>query len=318
METGETFGAYADRVADEPVYVILGVQGSGTNLLSRILTRVFGFSVLRDRSMVFRLAAALGRSPSRSEVEQALGRLASRLFPSALDRKLRNDVIRRNEHFRGINEHFDPAAIQSGADFARFVYAYRAYSFGTERMAIKSDDLWEVIGSADVVLPERRVILLTRDFRDNLVSIAGKAFGPVEPVFAALYVKERFAHYHEEFRRAEDKGFHLKYEALLESPRAFVDDFADHFGLAPTTDPDAALATLRFRPNKVRRWAKLPPRDLAWCEAVLKGELETYGYELSSEAPREPTRVEWIAARARDVAYRMPQKVQRIALRLRS
>jgi hypothetical protein len=45
-------------------------------------------------------------------------------------------------------------------------------------MAIKSDDLWETIGHIDMVLPNRRIVLLTRDFRDNLLSITKKDSDP--------------------------------------------------------------------------------------------------------------------------------------------
>jgi len=48
-----TFSDYQTLTRNEPVYVILGVQGSGTNLLARIMNRVFGFSVVRDRALVF-------------------------------------------------------------------------------------------------------------------------------------------------------------------------------------------------------------------------------------------------------------------------
>ena len=37
----DSFAAFRDRTACQPVYVILGVQGSGTNLLSRLLEQAF-------------------------------------------------------------------------------------------------------------------------------------------------------------------------------------------------------------------------------------------------------------------------------------
>ena len=87
-------------------------------------------------------------------------------------------------------------------------------------MAIKSDDLWETIGHIDAVLPNRRIVLLTRDFRDNLLSITNKDFGPVEPLIAARYVKTRFARYDREYQRTPDaQRIHVRYEDLLRTGR---------------------------------------------------------------------------------------------------
>jgi hypothetical protein len=54
-----TFAAFARHVADEPVFVVLGVQGSGTNLLCRVLERAFNFALIEDGSVIFTTAARL-------------------------------------------------------------------------------------------------------------------------------------------------------------------------------------------------------------------------------------------------------------------
>ena len=58
-----SFGEFQQQVAGEPVWVVLGVQGSGTNLLSRVLERSFGFSLIEDGSVIFKTAAQLGLAP---------------------------------------------------------------------------------------------------------------------------------------------------------------------------------------------------------------------------------------------------------------
>src|SRR5688500_6013256 len=91
------------RSHDEPVFVILAVQGSGTNLLSRLLVRLFNFSVLHDRSIVFNAAARLGASPTTSAVEREIRRFEDVVGSSALRRKTRKEVLRKNKHFQGLD-----------------------------------------------------------------------------------------------------------------------------------------------------------------------------------------------------------------------
>ena len=315
---GMTFEEFRKNTANDPVYVILGVQGSGTNLCRKLLTNIFGFSVFKDRSMVFNEAARLGTSPSESQLSQAISRVRDRLFPSALARKTRKDVVRDNEPFEGIESHLDTATIRNSADLARTIYAYRAYSAGTRRMAIKSDDLWESISAIDRVIPNRRIVLLTRDFRDNLLSVTGKNFGPIEPLIAANYVKERFTHYHREYLRSGENGLHVRFEDMVEAPKTFVANFSSKFSLEPTVDPDRVLADFPLNRSKVRKWQRMLNADaLAGCEAILHDELETYGYELSSIGSHQPSSGSLMLARARDTFKRVPQKLHRTALRAR-
>jgi len=315
--TDVTFREYFESVRERPVYVVLGVQGSGTNLLGRILVRAFGFSVLQDRSMVFNAAVRLGTSPSRAAVAREIAGFRALLAPSTFDRIRGRKFLRQSEPFVGIFTELTPSAIRSGADFVRLIYAYRAYSLGMREMAIKSDDIWEHIDEIDTVLPNRRIILLTRDFRDNLLLVGGKHFGPVEPICAAQYVKRQFELYDAEYRRAGVNGFHVRFETFVEAPRRFIDDFARHFGMVPVADPDAALRTFRFRPNKIAKWKQLDAQTLAWCEGLLEEELRAYGYALTSPAAALPSRATMLAARIRDVVRRAPQKLRQIALHLK-
>lgn len=310
------FRTYYDTARHEPIYVILGVQGSGTNLLGRLLTRLYGFSVLRDRSIVFSAAARLGNAPSAADVEREIRWIERAIWPSAWNRKTGRHFIPNSELYDGLGDALRAAGIASGAEFAHLVYAYRAFSLKTRRIAIKSDDLWEHVHLMDQVIPNRRLIMLTRDFRDNLLSISGKEFGPIEPVCGALYVKKQLAHYIPAYERSGKHGYHLKFETLLNETRRFVDDFSRDFAIEPIVDPDVAVPALKFRPNKIGKWKKLPADELAWCEGLLREELQTFGYELYSAQPRLPGRYQIAAATARDTVKRVPQKLRRLRQRL--
>lgn len=318
VATPSDFRTYYERVREQPIYVVLGVQGSGTNLLSRLLTKLFGFSVLRDRSAVFNAAATIGAHPSEADVAREIRRFKRLVWPSPLRRKLSKYVILKPKPLQGIASELVPSAIDSGADFARLIYSYRAYSLGASHVGVKSDDLWQSIHHIDHVLPNRRIIMLTRDFRDNLVSIAGKRFGPIEPLRAAQYVKHQLGYYAPVFRRAGASGHHITYEALLNDTRAVVDAFASHFNLQPIVDLDTAIPALKFRPNKIGKWKKgLSERELATCEGLLYDELIEFGYEPTTAARVLPTSSELLAATARDAVRRVPQKFNRMKVRMK-
>jgi hypothetical protein len=310
------FPEFYARIQNEPIYVILGVQGSGTNLLRRILLGSFNISFVQDQAIIFNAAARLGLRPTADAVQREFNLVRSRVFPSALTRKTQR-LVRGNAMFDGIDQHFDAARIRSAADFARFIYGYGAYMRGTPLMAIKSDDLWEHIDHIDAVLPNRRIILLTRDFRDNLLSITKKDFGPIEPLIAARYVKERFAHYDAEFRRTPDeRRIHVRYEDLLDAPDDFLARFRRHFGL-PGADQANEEVTTRIRRNNQRKWASLSRRELAHCEAILDHELRAYGYVPECDPLVLPPASAWLLARGRDTVKRIPQKLGSVATRLR-
>jgi hypothetical protein len=312
------FAQFYERSREEPIYVILGVQGSGTNLLGRLLTKLFKFSVMRDRSMVFKAAARLGPHPTRADVDREIRLFENIVSPSAVRRKTSKYVIRKSKPLQGLIPELCRADIRSGADFARLIYTYRAFSLGAAHIGIKSDDLWQHLHLIDEVIPNRRVLLLTRDFRDNLLSVSGKHFGPIEPIRAARYVKRQVGLYAAEFHRAGASGYHLKYETLLNSPRLFVDDFSRCFGVRPAVDPDIAVPALRFRPNKIGKWKQLPEQELAWCEGILHDELLEFGYPLASASPEVPGLWPEATATVRDTVKRVPQRVRRIMNRLKS
>jgi hypothetical protein len=311
------FREYLESSRDQPIYVIMGVQGSGTNLLSRLLTKLFGFSVMRDRSAVFNGAARLGANPTATDVEREIERFKDMVWPSPLRRKLGKHIILKTKPWQGFASAVPAVPIATGADFARVVYTYQACSLGASHIAIKSDDLWQNIHAIDQVIPNRRIILLTRDFRDNLLSISGKGFGPIEPVCAAQYVKQQLAYYTPEFRRAGAAGYRVTYEALLSDTRQLVDDLSRHFDLEPKVNLDVAIPALKFRPNKIGKWKKLSERELAWCEGILYDELIEFGYEPTTQSPVLPGPGQRLLATARDKTRRLPQKLHRLAARLR-
>lgn len=315
MALTSSFTAHLAGAKAQPVFVILGVQGSGTNLLRRILVGAFNFSVVQDQAIIYNAALKLGPHPSREAIRRQFDFIRSRLAPSSLTRKT-GRRIKSNSSFVGIEEHFDNASIATGSDLAHYVYAYSAFGRGTRLMAIKSDDLWETIGHIDTVLPNRRIILLTRDFRDNLLSITKKNFGPIEPVVAARYVKDRFAYYDAEYRRTPpEHRIHVRYEDLLEEPDAFVARFCEHFGLAAAGHAPSPVKTERIRRDNVKKWATLSARELSYCEAILQDELQSYGYGIESERVRLPGASTWLFTRVRDAVRRVPQKVSLVVNR---
>lgn len=309
QEKAENFEEFWARSVNDPIYVILGVQGAGTNLLSRLLRRTFGVSVLRDQSAVFNIAAELGPTPSPSEVRHAFGRV---------QRWIARWQRRRGVSlpFQGLGEAFDIVRPTNGAELARLVYAYRAFMFGARLMAIKSDDLWASIAHIDTVLPNRRIVLLTRDFRDNLVSVTGKHFGPIEPVCAALYVRHRFRLYEQEYHRAGVSGYHVRFEDVLSEPGRCLEELGRFFGWAPRVDPHDVGSTFRRRPNKIGKFRALSTRKRKWCEALLRDELVRWGYALEFDAADPPNLAMRLGLRLTDAVRRVPQKIRTMYARL--
>jgi hypothetical protein len=311
----ESFAEYFTSARHLPVFVVLGVQGSGTNLLRSILVEAFRFCVVQDQSIVFNAAARLGVAPSPEAVHRQFDRILMHLQPSAVTRKTRQ-VIKSNADYTGIEDCFGDAAVRSSAELAQFIYAYGAYRLGTTLMAVKSDDLWEHIDQIDAVVPNRRIVLLTRDFRDNLLSITKKDFGPIEPLVAAQYVHDRFARYEGEFQRTPPaRRFHVRYEDLLSAPLGFAAAFAAHFGLEFGVEGQAGVGRLRIRSSNVRKWAGLDPETLSGCEGILRDELLRYGYGTERQGV-PPSGGTWLLARGRDVVRRVPQKVLKVSRRL--
>jgi hypothetical protein len=110
---------------------------------------------------------------------------------------------------------------------------------------------------------------------------------------------------------------HVRYEELLEEPDAFVARFAEHFGLRPQGEAPPPVDKSRIRRTNVRKWASLTPRELAQCEAILRDELNAYGYGTECQAVEPPDSGTWIVARGRDAVKRIPQKLGGVVRRLR-
>jgi hypothetical protein len=292
----------------KPIYVLLGVQGAGTNLLSRILARMFNISMLHDQSLVVHVAKQLGHRPTSLQVAAAYQALRASIVRSELQQKFNGSQASDREFLAGMDRCFAAAGISTAAGLASFVYAYRAFRLGATEVGIKSDDLWAHASALDHVLPKRRIILLTRDFRDHVVSAVHKRFGPVEPVAAAEWIQRRFRYYEREYQMHRD-GHHLRFEDLLGDPGRTIEHLGDRLGLASVCSISTFVDTFTFRPGRIGRWRTLPRRDLEWCETILRRELLEYGYGLATGAAYRPSRIDAVRVRLRDTLGRIRQKL---------
>ena len=238
------------------------------------------------------------------------------MFPGPVRQRFARGSVHRDPRLDGIDEYFRAAAPATAADLARFVYAYRAARTGRAGLAIKSDDLWAHVQALDRVLPQRRVVLLTRDFRDNAMSIVGKPFGPRMPAVAAEYVRARFIHYEREYRRRLTGGAYVRFEDLVGAPARAIDTLGRTLGLGGLGRGDSSLDGLTIRTGRVGRWRALPRRELAWCEAILRRELVNYDYGLATTGAFAPTLWDQLSTRSADAALRVPQKIRYLRRRL--
>lgn len=306
-----TFSEFRSQVRDQPTFVILGVQGSGTNLLSRILNRAFGVSVVRDRSLILSAAASLGTSPSRAQVADAMNQVYRCLFPNPLRRRLlARQWYHQAREYEGLREHLDPSTVHSAADLAEFFYAYHAYVANRRHKAIKSDDCWQHLDEIPRVLPERRYILLARDPRDNALSIINKDFGPRTIYTASHFVRHQLELYLRETGRFPELSLIVKYESLLESPEQFVERFATFSGISPTEQAHTLAQDLNIREANHSKWMRWSRHELAVAETVLRESLERLDYGMQTDG-RLPLPLREIARyRLRDVARRVPQRLK--------
>src|SRR5688500_2512326 len=97
----DAFDEFYRRVKERPIYLILGVQGSGTSFLCDILTRVCRASVLRDHALVVRAAHRLSSHPSSAAVEDQFRFVLRRIFPTRTRKFVDAQLIRDNLPFRG-------------------------------------------------------------------------------------------------------------------------------------------------------------------------------------------------------------------------
>lgn len=307
------FAEHRDVLRDQPTYVILGVQGSGTNLISRILSRAFGVSVVRDRSLVLGIAGRLSDQPSQSEVARAMDQVYRSLFPNSFQRRfLARQWFHQSANYSGIEKHLNPSAVTSPAEFADFFYDYHAYVAGRRHKAIKSDDCWQHLDRMSAVLPNRRYIYLVRDPRDNALSIMNKDFGPRTVYTAAQFVKRQLRAYSREVQEYPDHAMTVHYETLLSAPHRFVEEFSEFAGLESSVSSTELPELLRIRSANHSKWKKLSPRDIGTLESQLKNELLEYGYELGTNIST-PLQMRQIAGyRAKDILLRFPQRLKSI------
>jgi len=304
------FQKYQETHRDDPAYAILGVQGAGTNLVSRLMRTMFDFSIVRDRCLIFDQAYDLTGNCTPATVRAKFNSTYNWLFPGQFRKRfLGKHYHHRNGPFEGIAEAFNAETIKTPADFAHFFYDYHAFTDGAAHKGLKSDDLWERMDRIDSLLPNRRYILLVRDFRDNALSIMNKDFGPKDIFAASEYVAHRFNIYRDAIDRHTEPSLTVKYETLLTNPREFVTEFTKSFGLDPVQDWEQRLDEFPIRTNNFNKWQQLPQETLAVCETVLKDQLTAFDYELGTSADVRLSPSQQTARRIKDRIIRIPQRV---------
>lgn len=295
------------------VYFVLGVQGSGTNLVVRVLQSTFGFSAVLDNSLIFDAAVRVEQRPTKKVVIREFSYVVNNLFPNSLRRRVAwKHYHHRSAGFAGIDQHFDPSMIECGADFARFFYGYHAWTLGCRHMLVKSDDLWQNIEYLNALFPDRRCVLLIRDPRDNALSVSRKEFGPCDLFRAAQYTDRQLRIYRHEAACRSAETLPVKYEMLLGDPIRFVSAFAAQFGFCVPEDVEERLEQLKIRSDNSQKWRKLSPTDLAACEWVLQPHLQDLDYPLSGHLPARPPLVERVRRFCIDLKRRASQKGGRI------
>jgi hypothetical protein len=317
-----TFSDFVKAVRDDELCIILGCQGSGTNLLSQILRSVFGFSVVHDRSLIFNAAVEIHQRLNAKEISRQRARVHQRLFPGPLRRRFQFDTkhfFHQSKNYTGIHDYYGQVEIDSPKAFADFYYCYHAWRQSRRYRAIKSDDLWERIEYVRQIFPQRRYVLLVRDPRDNALSIINKPFGPRNIYTASLYVRKRLAAYTQEVEAFPDKSLVVTYETLLEHPDQFVADFSTAFNIAPADDFETKLQSLAIRSENSQKWRRLSKQHLALCEDIFHDELERFGYARVTTASRSNrkgighSQFDAILWRTRDMCARVPQRIRAIA-----
>ena len=303
---------FAEHRRDD-VYFVLGVQGSGTNLVARVLQSVFEFSAVLDGSLIFDAAVRVERRPRREIVQREFEYVRNRLFPSDLRRRFAwKHHHHRNAGFVEMDRHFDPSLIANGGDFARFFYTYQAWKLGRRHMLVKSDDLWQNIESLGLLFPRRKVIFLVRDPRDNALSISHKNFGPCDLFQAARYTERQLRLYSREAARRPQDAISVKYETLLDEPISFVQEFAARFGFDVPMEAVDMLERLHIRSDNSQKWRRLSSRDLSACDWVFRRHLQDFGYPMSGHVPEPPSLPGRFGRRVNDLLRRVPQKVGRV------
>lgn len=298
-------------------YIILGCQGSGTNLVSRLLTRLFAFSVVHDRSLIYNTALALGPKPTPRQVQHKLWYVHRHLFPGPIAKRLQlKHYYHQGPRYANIEHFFDVCKLTSAADFANFFYSYHAWLMDARNKAIKSDDIWQTIDKLDCVFPNPKVFLVVRDPRDIALSICNKTFGPCNPYVAARYVRQRVDIYRNEAQKRPDDTLIVRYETLLAEPERVVQEIQSRFGLEPVNNWSHKLQQLRIRSNNVDKWRRLSTPMLAACEAVLADSLQEFDYAMCGRTRQDGTAARVALWRIEDVRRRLSQKCLAVGMNI--
>ena len=303
------FVNFYEQSKHKDMFVILGSQGSGTNLLARFLGHMFDFSVIRDKSLIFNAAIKVRRDPRQSTIKRQLNQVYNELFPNPITQVMYRKHCREN--FVGIHEYFSEVDIRTAKDFAYFFYAYSTYFTGKSRFAIQSDDIWETLHHLRDVFDNLNVILLTRDFRDHVLSVMHKNFGPRNVYMSSQYVKKHHNIYYQELLKKPDQALQIHYELLLTEPQNFIEAFTNRFGIEPVIDIDHAIERLNLRLLHLKKWEReMNADELLICESILQDELKTFGYELNNDAFVQFSPSQILSYRIQDCALRVPQKAK--------
>ena len=306
--------AYESSKKFNDVYIIIGAQGSGTKLTCQLLNQVFSFSVIRDRSLIFNSAVNLLKSPRLSTINKEQKKVFNALFPPSQLRKMSDLKYyhRQNANYLGIENYFDKISIKTPEEFAYFFYSYHTHIDGLQRFAVKSDDMWENIQYLPDVFPRRKIIFLIRDFRDNVLSILNKRFGPRDIYVGAHYIKQRIRAYHQAALVNAENSIWVKYEQLLDNPKSFITEFAEKFNIEPVRELDAQLEALSIRSTNQNKWRQLSAEHLQICESVLKDELDQFDYKVQSTSTCKFSPNKIVKHRLKDFTLRVPQRLSTV------
>ncbi len=311
----DDFFSFFEQAKKWPLYIILGSQGSGTNLLSRLLQAVFSFSVVHDRSLIFNAAVRALTANKGSSLRREGQHILRSLFPGFWRKRFaRRAYYRQASNYVGIHEYFRRATIANPMELAFFFYAYHCWHNGMSHMAIKSDDIWEHITFVRILFPERRYILLVRDLRDNALSIVNKPWGPCDIAMASYYVRQRLQAYVSEIDAFPERSLLVRYETLLTDPQGFVGSFADFTGLPIPDDWRERIDALGVRKQNFNKWKSMPSGALGRCEHILQDFLLRFDYEMATVPRRILSRRERFALGGHalvDIARRIPQRIRR-------
>ncbi len=308
------FISFYEESKSNDIFIILGAQGSGTNLLSNILEIVFDCSVIKDRSLIFNSAINIYRDQSNKTIHRELRRIYSSFFPNRFSKYLGpSHYHHRSKHFVGFEKYLGDVKIRDAEDFVYFFACYHAYSNGKSRLAFKSDDMWENIEFAEKIYKKKKYIHLVRDFRDNVLSVINKNFGPKTVYVCSHYIKERVNAYHQETLRNRDVSILLTYEELLEHPQKCIIELSEALGLGPVSDLANKIEALNIRTTSLGRWKNQMAEDeLLVCETILQDELREFGYPITSKTLMpDSLPVRSAKHTIHDMVLRVSQKIKR-------